>query len=343
MLPRRLLLLCAVLATSAAWRQLLRLRGVRASFRRSEEEDRHSSGSRDDVTSGSSSSSKEAVTPLRVVDLQRLKDLVQTGYRVQDLDVRGDCFCNLSSTALHPVVQALYDRGRAGSEPGNRKDGRKIAIAIEGGGMRGCVASGMVTALWHLGLQDSIDVVYGSSAGSLVGAYFISRQLPYFGTEIYYDLLTSAGQEFIDVQALLRACGLGLLDLRVDSLIRLFTDRMGKPVINLDYLLDTIVQRTKPLDWNTFWAKQESRNQTLKVIASGLLSKRSVAMSAEDGNFRNIQELANCMKASMLLPGVTGDTVRLKVPSMLCQYQNVIKIISLGRPVSRQYRANLVA
>ena len=264
--------------------------------------------------------------PQRVFDLNQLRELIEAGYRVQDLDVRGDCFCNLSSTSLHPVPQALYDRVRQRSEPGNRQDGRRIAIAIEGGGMRGCVASGMVTALWHLGLHDSIDAVYGSSAGSLVGAYFISRQLPYFGTEIYYDLLTTAGQEFIDAQALLRACGLGLLDLRVDSLIKLFTDRMGKPVINLDYLLDTIVQRTKPLDWNTFWAKQTSRNQTLKVIASGLLSKKSVAMSAEDGNFRSVQELANCMKASMLLPGVTGDTVRLKVechslPSAVCYLQ----------------------
>lgn len=30
-------------------------------------------------------------------------------------------------------------------------------------------------------------------SGSLVGAYFIGRQLPYFGPEVYYDVLTSAG------------------------------------------------------------------------------------------------------------------------------------------------------
>ena len=29
--------------------------------------------------------------------------------------------------------------------------------------------------------------------GSLVGAYFIGKQLPYFGPEVYYDVLTSAG------------------------------------------------------------------------------------------------------------------------------------------------------
>jgi hypothetical protein len=264
-------------------------------------------------TLNSTSHTSNSELPIRVFDVDKLKSLIKDGYRVQDMDVRGDCFCDISNTVLHPVPKALYARKNANSQPGNRDDGRKIALAIEGGGMRGCVAGGMVTAVWHLGLQDTIDVVYGSSAGSLVGAYFISRQLPYFGTEIYYDVLTSAGQDFIDAQAILRACGLGLFDLRADSLIKLFTDRMGKPVINLDYLLDTIVQSTKPLDWTTFWAQQISKNQTLKVVASGLLSKRSVAMSAEASNFKSIEDLTNCMKASMLLPGVSGDTVRLKV------------------------------
>ena len=46
------------------------------------------------------------------------------------------------------------------SAPGNRKDGRKIGLAIEGGGMRGCVSAGMVTAVWYLGLQESVDIVY---------------------------------------------------------------------------------------------------------------------------------------------------------------------------------------
>jgi hypothetical protein len=83
--------------------------------------------------------------------------------------------------------------------------------------MRGCVSAGMATvrilqpicnfkslktlfkfqAVWYLGLQSSVDVVYGSSAGSLVGAYFITGQLPYFGPEIYYDVLTTAGIDII--------------------------------------------------------------------------------------------------------------------------------------------------
>ena len=48
------------------------------------------------------------------------------------------------------------------------------------------------------------------------------------------------------------------------------------------------------------------------MVASGLLSRKAVLLSAEKGNYQNVDELSECMKASMLLPGVTGDVVRLK-------------------------------
>lgn len=190
--------------------------------------------------------------------------------------------------------------------------------------------------------------------GSLIGAYFIAGQLPYFGPEIYYDLLTSAGPEFVDSKSILRSIGFGLLDLRVRSLVDLVTDRfvihmienitilyelvftnhtqsyyfpylsmmmtyrMGRPVLNLDYLLTNIVQKMKPLDFTAFEKKQQDRSQVLKVVASGLLSKQPVVFSYEDGNFRTLSELTECMRASMLLPGVTGNVARLKV--YICIY-----------------------
>lgn len=48
-------------------------------------------------------------------------------------------------------------------------------------------------------------------------------------------------------------------------------------------------------------------------MASGLLSRKSILMSAEEGHFSSLSELTNCMRASMLLPGLTGDAARLKV------------------------------
>lgn len=83
----------------------------------------------------------------------------------------------------------------------------------------------MFQAFTYLGLDDCIDVVYGSSAGSLVGAYFIAKQMPYEGPEVYYDVLTTAGKDFIDIHSLLRSVGLGLFDLRFQSIKVLFTDR----------------------------------------------------------------------------------------------------------------------
>jgi len=75
-------------------------------------------------------------------------------------------------------------------------------------------------------------------------------------------------------------------------------------------LLNLIVAVSQ--DWNKFWEQQQSKKLQLKVIASGLLTKKAVVMSAENKNFQTVSELGQCMKASMLLPGVTGDVIRLK-------------------------------
>lgn len=77
----------------------------------------------------------------------------------------------------HPVAHLLHERIRAGSKPGQRSDGAKVGLAIEGGGMRGAVSAGAAAALNLLGLSDVFDAVYGSSAGALIAAFFISRQL----------------------------------------------------------------------------------------------------------------------------------------------------------------------
>jgi predicted patatin/cPLA2 family phospholipase len=126
---------------------------------------------------------------------------------------------------LHPTACALLDRQVSASQPGLREDDRIIALAIEGGGMRGVVAAGMVTALERLGLRDCFDSVYGSSAGSISGAYFIAAQAGY-GASIFYNHINN--RKFIDLKRILR----------------------GRPIISLEFLLDEVCIRDRRLDYD---------------------------------------------------------------------------------------------
>jgi len=87
-----------------------------------------------------------------------------------------------------------------------------------------------------------------------------------------------------------------------------FRRNHGKPVLDLSYLLNTTMQENKPLDWDIFKEMQET--QPLKVVASGLKRERAFVMDS----FSNIKELACCMHASCLLPGVAGPLMNVKLP-----------------------------
>jgi predicted patatin/cPLA2 family phospholipase len=72
------------------------------------------------------------------------------------------------------VLGLLRERVGSGSQPGLRSDGYRIALSIEGGGMRGTVSAGMAHALYELGLLPAFDAVYGTSAGAITAAWLVS-------------------------------------------------------------------------------------------------------------------------------------------------------------------------
>lgn len=73
----------------------------------------------------------------------------------------------MADHAGHPVAEALR----------RRPDGARVALVIEGGGMRGAVSGGMALGLDELGLADAFDDVYGSSAGTLNGMWLLSGRV----------------------------------------------------------------------------------------------------------------------------------------------------------------------
>ena len=97
----------------------------------------------------------------------------------------------------HDVLNLLHQRYHSKSTPMNRSanDTAILALAIEGGGMRGAVSGGMAAAISCLGLSDAFDKVYGSSAGSIIGSYFVSRQLY---LDVYTDVIPAGKDLFVN-------------------------------------------------------------------------------------------------------------------------------------------------
>jgi predicted patatin/cPLA2 family phospholipase len=78
----------------------------------------------------------------------------------------------------HPVAAALRERPaeRSGGGAGGR-DGTRIAVVVEGGGMRGAVSGGMALGLDELGMSRAFDAAYGSSAGTLNAMWLVSGRV----------------------------------------------------------------------------------------------------------------------------------------------------------------------
>jgi predicted patatin/cPLA2 family phospholipase len=213
----------------------------------------------------------------------------------------------------HDVLDLMVQRFRSKSTPGNRTDGATLAISIEGGGMRGAVSAGMAAAIYALGFIDTIDVIYGSSAGSLIGAYMVTRQL---SVDVYTDLLPNSKGQFVCKKRL------------VSSLLSNFAEQVWglpklyeKPGMNVSYVMDTILpEKTglRPLDMEAFEYNNKHQQQ-LRVATScvdehGNLASRCFGTDDfTDDTTSNTgrKGLFACMEASMTVPGATGAPVEI--------------------------------
>lgn len=176
----------------------------------------------------------------------------------------------------HSVLQAIAQRQNDGSVPGQRQDDFKIALAIEGGAMRGVVSAGMVAALEYLGLLPALDVIYGTSAGAINGAYFVAGQAAY-GASIYYENINNS--QF------------------VSRLRPVFGDRL----LSLEFLFEHVMVKEKPLDWRRVI---DSKIELVPVATS---IRRAGAVLLRGARSR--YDLYLRLKASARIPFLAGPAV----------------------------------
>ncbi len=122
-------------------------------------------------------------------------------------------------TPERSVRDLMLQRLAEGSRPGERSDPYKLVLAVEGGGMRGAVSSGMLLALEQLGFRNAFDEVVGTSAGAIAGAFFVIGEGTK-GSVLYYTVLNS--EKFVDRRRLFRS---------------------SAPILDLDYLIDHAFER----------------------------------------------------------------------------------------------------
>jgi predicted patatin/cPLA2 family phospholipase len=177
--------------------------------------------------------------------------------------------------APHEVLRALAVRRRAGSQPGARDDGLRIALVIEGGAMRGVISAGMALGLDELGLVPAFDAVYGASAGAITGAWLLSRP---------EGLLGWAEPAY--ARALIRR----------SALLR------GRPVADIRGLIEDLYQTTFPMDFAAVLASPVEFHPLATDAATG----QSTDLRPLIGN---PTELRLALRASAALPLLAGPPV----------------------------------
>ena len=169
----------------------------------------------------------------------------------------------------HPVVEALR----------RRPDGARIALAIEGGGMRGAVSAGMAIAVHDLGLTDAFDFVFGASAGALNGVWLLSGN-PAEGLEPYAD------------PAMIR------------QYIRRSNALRGRPVVDTEHLVETLYEERLPLRFDAVL----SHRVRLHPLATDVETGAAVDL---EPTIRDRASLKRALRATTALPLLAGPPVEI--------------------------------
>ena len=180
---------------------------------------------------------------------------------------------------MHELLRIIDERVRTGSRPGHRDDPYRVAVSIEGGGMRGTVSAGMALALHELGMVPAIDAVYGASAGAITGAWLLSSTPE--GLRGWAD--PDYARTLIRWSALLR----------------------GRPVVDVRTLIEVVYQTEFPMDFDSVLASPVEYHPLGTDAATG-----------ESTDLRPLiadpAELRLALRASASLPFLAGPPVVLR-------------------------------
>ncbi|MFD7733299.1 patatin family protein [Kitasatospora phosalacinea] len=183
-----------------------------------------------------------------------------------------------AGAARHGVLAALAERRRTASRPGARTDGRRIALAVEGGGMRGIISGGMALSLHEAGLTGAFDAVYGASAGALTGAWLLSSDPG--------QLAGWADAEY------------------ARAMIRPGNPLRGRPVVDLYNLVEHLYAHVARMDFDAILANPTTLHPLATHTGTGLSTDLHPLLT-------DPARLRLALRASAALPLLAGPPVEL--------------------------------
>ncbi|MCE7083028.1 patatin family protein [Streptomyces sp. ST2-7A] len=185
---------------------------------------------------------------------------------------------DLTTGERHEVLRVIADRSRDDGGPGSRRDGLRLALVIEGGGMRGTISAGMALALHEAGVARVFDAVYGASAGAITGAWLLSNtpeNLAGWADPLY-------------ARAMIRPSNLW----------------RRRPMVDVHHLIEHLYPEVARMDFDSVLANPVELHPLATDAHSGLSTDLRPFLTGP-------AELRLALRASAALPFLAGPPVRL--------------------------------
>jgi predicted patatin/cPLA2 family phospholipase len=164
------------------------------------------------------------------------------------------------------TIELLKERAYRWGRGGMPADGRKVALIVEGGAMRGVISCAALMGLEELGMTHVFDEVYGASAGAVNAAYFLAEQAAY-ATTIYYQKINNT---------------------------RFLRRLWHRKVVDIDDLFETVIARERPLRVDKVLA---ARSRLFITIADASTGEAFLSEAQSSGT-----PLLTLLKASSAMP-----------------------------------------
>lgn len=169
------------------------------------------------------------------------------------------------------IYKTLLNRGKT-----KNKDSKKTALVVQGGGMRGVYSMAALMAIEELGLTNAFDIVYGSSAGAINGAYFVANQAK-LAVSVYLEDISN--KHFINLL------------------------RFNK-IADIDFLIDEILSKKKILNLNEVL----NSKTLLKIVLFDYYNAKSEIFTNKMNDFNFMEAL----RATAALPILYNKKVKVK-------------------------------